>query len=82
MDEPVDQRVTAAQLVDLRARPDGPEKIAELLQVERMPPTLQQKCRDEIERFVASGDATQASQLIHASIVRRRRKSPLRLSNN
>lgn len=82
MDQPVDQRITAAQLVALKDRPDALEKIAELLQVERMPANLKAKSLAEIEQFVFTGNATQASQLIHAALVRQRRKLRAQPSNN
>lgn len=71
--EPIDRRITAAQLMALRAGANPTRAIAELFSVKEMPLVLAKRTLHEIEMFVASGDATSAAQLIHAAIVRRRK---------
>ena len=74
--EPIDERITAAQLLSLRGGANPAESIATLLGVEAMPPRLAARTLVDIGTFVATGDAIAASQLIHAAIVRRRRGAP------
>ena len=72
--EPIDERITAAQLMALRGEPDAAGKISHLLGVDLMPPLLAVRtCRDVAE-FVLTGDAVLAAQLIHAAIVRTKRR--------
>jgi hypothetical protein len=73
--EPIDKRITAAQLMTLRGEPNAAAKITALLLVNEMPPTLGKRTRTEIEKFLIVGDAVMAAQLIHAAIVRRQRAS-------
>ena len=68
--EPVDKRITAAQLMALRREPNGTDAIARLLGLEAMPPRLALRTAAEIQEFVVTGDAVLAAQLIHASMVR------------
>lgn len=56
-----------------REAPDSEESIAHLLGVADMAPNLAQQTRDEVCAFLRSGSAVDASQLIHAASVRRRR---------
>jgi hypothetical protein len=75
VDEPLKQRVTAAHLMAAKNESTAAAQIAALLGVERMPATLAAKTIREIAVFLSEGDATTAAQLIHASIVRRRRRT-------
>jgi hypothetical protein len=75
--EPIDRRITAAQLMALRGDADATRQICGLLGVEFMAPVLADRTRLEIDQFIASGDAVLASQLIHAASVRSRRVSKL-----
>ncbi len=74
--EPIDERITAAQLMVLRTEPNAPVAIATLLGVPAMPQHLAVRAEREIADFVQSGDATVAAQLIHAAAVRRSRRVP------
>ena len=71
--EPVDKRITAAQLMALRAEKNAGQLIAALLGVNRMHGTLATRTIEEIESFIENGDAVLAAQLIHATMVRRSR---------
>jgi hypothetical protein len=71
--EPIDHRITAAKLMTFRDAPGSEESIASLLGVADMAPNLAQQTRDELRAFLSSGSAVDASQLIHAASVRRRR---------
>jgi hypothetical protein len=73
--EPIDTRITAAQLMVLRGEPHSGEAISKLLGVDGMPPNLAVRAKREIAEFVASGDATVAAQLIHSAGVRRARSN-------
>ena len=75
VEEPLNRRITAAQLMAMKHEPTAAAQIAALLGVDRMPPNLATKTVQGIAEFLAQGDATAAAQLIHASLVRRRRKS-------
>lgn len=68
--EPIDRRTTAARLVSLRGEPNAGRLIAELLGVSRMAALDAVRTAEEIDRFIESGDATQAAQLIHSASVR------------
>ncbi len=69
--EPIDRRVTAAGLLALRDEPDAAGAIGRALQVAAMPTDLARRTSEEIQQFLASGDATLAAQLVHSAIVRR-----------
>ncbi len=71
--EPIDERITAAQLMALRRERGAPQAIAKLLGVAAMPPHLGRRTEKEIAEFVETGDATLAAQLIHGAAVRRTR---------
>jgi hypothetical protein len=71
--EPIDLRVTAATLLAAREDPHAADTIARLLSVTEMDPIGAVQTRGEIGRFLESGDATFAAQLIHAATTRRRR---------
>ena len=70
------ERITAAHLMTMRAEPDGARAIASLLGVTEMPAALGLRTKTGIAEFLATGDATVASQLIHAALVRQRRDVP------
>ena len=72
--EPVDERITAAHLMAMRLDAGATDAIARLLSINQMPPNLAARTKREIGEFVVSGDATLASQLIHAAMVRGRGK--------
>jgi hypothetical protein len=71
--EPIDERITAAQLMALRSDPHGARKICDLLGVDLMAARLAERTRLDIAEFVVTGDAVLAAQLIHAAIVRTKR---------
>ena len=71
MVEPIDLRINAAQLLALRDQPDAERAISLLLEVNQMDPIEALQTKREIQAFLTSGDATYASQLIHAAAVRR-----------
>ena len=71
--EPIDERITAAQLMALRAEPNPAREICALLGIDAMPARLADRTRSDVDRFVGTGDATLAAQLIHAAMVRQRR---------
>jgi hypothetical protein len=71
--EPIDRRITAPQLLAMRASENAAQKIAELLGVDGMATRLAAHTIAEIEEFVATGDATAAAQLVHAAMVRQQR---------
>ena len=71
--EPIDTRITAAQLMAMRADPNAAREIGTLLGIDAMPTLLGARTRNDIDRFIETGDATLAAQLIHAAMVRRRR---------
>jgi hypothetical protein len=71
--EPIDRRITAAQLLAMRAGENAAQKIAALLGVDAMAQRLACHTLAEIEDFVATGDATAAAQLVHAALVRQQR---------
>lgn len=73
--DPIDERITAAQLMALRKEPNAQQTIAELLCVGQMAPKLALNAQREIAEFVETGDATRASQMIHAAMVRRSRSA-------
>lgn len=68
--EPIDRRVTAAQLMAMRASPNAASEIAGLLRVAEMPARLAARTGDDILQFILTGDAVLAAQLIHAAMVR------------
>lgn len=71
--EPIDERITAAQLMAMRDEPGACAAIGQLLGVDALPANLATRVEREIAEFVASGDAIRGSQLIHAAGVRRGR---------
>lgn len=71
--EPIDERITAAQLMALRADPNAAREICTLLGVDVMPALLAERTRGDVDRFIVTGDATLAAQLIHAAMVRQQR---------
>lgn len=73
--EPIDERITAAQLMALRSEPNAAFEICALLGVDAMPVLLADRSRNDIDEFIRTGDATRASQLIHTVIVWHRRKA-------
>jgi hypothetical protein len=73
--DPVDDRITAAQLMALRDDATAHQKIADVLGVRNMAPNLAARSLRDIAEFVETGDATLAAQLIHAAIVRQSRSA-------
>ena len=69
--EPIDLRITAAQLLTLRDQSDAARSIAALLEVNQMDQMDALQTTQAIQTFLASGDATAAAQLIHDATVRR-----------